>query len=100
VYSDEEIAAVFKALSDKRRIHILKLLQKGETCVCRLQQYCDLGQSGLSYHLKVLSDAGLVCCRQDGKWSHYSLSEKGRDCAVDMLMQLLVTKEDQSVQKC
>ena len=34
-------------------------------------------QSGLSYHMRILSEAGIVNFRQDGKWTHYSINEKG-----------------------
>lgn len=39
-------------------------------------------------HMKILCEFGLVTGRQDGKWTHYSLSEYGRDKAVKMLMRI------------
>ena len=67
-------AALFHALSDETRLGILDLLRDGEHCVCDLQDAFDAAQSRLSYHLKVLKDAGLVTDRKDGRWSYYALA--------------------------
>jgi ArsR family transcriptional regulator len=63
----------FKALSDPLRLRILDRLRGGERCVCELTDALDAGQSLLSFHLKVLKDAGLVTDRRDGRWMHYAL---------------------------
>ena len=82
----QENAKVFKALCDPKRLAILEQLRSGEKCACILQEPMDLTQSGLSYHMKVLCDSGLVVSRQEGKWTHYRLSETGRDKAVKLLL--------------
>ena len=81
-----ENAKVFKALCDPKRLAILEQLRSGEKCACVLQEPMDLTQSGLSYHMKILCDSGLVVSRQEGKWTHYRLSETGRDEAVKLLL--------------
>jgi len=63
----------FKALSDHNRLRILDRLRMGERCVCDLQSVLDEGQSLLSFHLRVLKDAGLVSDRREGRWSYYAL---------------------------
>lgn len=50
------------------------MLLDGEKCVCNLTDALDTGQSRLSFHLKVLKDAGLVTDRRAGRWIHYSLN--------------------------
>lgn len=82
----QENAKVFKALCDPKRLAILEQLRSGEKCACVLQEPMDLTQSGLSYHMKILCDSGLVVSRQEGKWTHYRLSEAGRDKAVRLLL--------------
>ena len=82
----QENAKVFKALCDPKRLAILEQLRSGEKGACVLQEPMDLTQSGLSYHMKVLCDSGLVVSRQEGKWTHYRLSETGRDKAVKLLL--------------
>lgn len=66
-------AYLFHALSDETRLAVLEMLRSGEQCVCDLQSALDVAQSRLSFHLKVLKDAGLVTDRKDGRWSYYSL---------------------------
>ena len=64
---------LFHALSDETRLEIVAMLRRGECCVCDLTQALDAAQSRLSFHLKVLKDAGIVRDRKDGRWVHYEL---------------------------
>ena len=70
-----ELVSVFKALSDATRLRIIKLLENGELCVCHLVAAFDMAQPKISFHLKVLKEAGLVKDRREGKWMHYRLNE-------------------------
>jgi ArsR family transcriptional regulator len=65
---------LFHALSDETRLAIVQRLRSGEKCVCDLTDLLDAAQSRLSFHLKVLKDAGLVSDRKEGRWVHYSLN--------------------------
>jgi ArsR family transcriptional regulator, arsenate/arsenite/antimonite-responsive transcriptional repressor len=67
-------AELFHALSDETRLEIVRRLRSGERCVCDLTDLLDAAQSRLSFHLRVLKDAGLVSDRRDGRWVHYSLN--------------------------
>lgn len=82
----QENAKVFKALCDPKRLAILEQLRSGEKCACVLQEPMDLTQSGLSYHMKILCDSGLVSSCQEGKWTYYRLSDAGREKAVKLLL--------------
>lgn len=93
----QENARVFKALCDPKRLAILEQLRSGEKCACVLQEPMELTQSGLSYHMKILCDSGLVESRQDGKWTHYKLSRSGRDRVVSLLIQITTPDADQAV---
>ena len=64
---------IFHALSDETRLAVVQMLGDGERCVCDLQTALDVAQSRLSFHLKVLKEAGLVTDRKDGRWSYYTL---------------------------
>lgn len=70
----ERAARLFHALSDRTRLSILQRLRLGERCVCDLTDALDAAQSRLSFHLKVLKDAGLVTDRKDGRWMYYTLN--------------------------
>lgn len=67
------LARWFHALSDETRLRVVELLVGGERCVCELQSAVGATQSRLSFHLKVLREAGLVNDRRAGRWVHYSL---------------------------
>ena len=67
------VARWFHALSDETRVRVVELLCGGEQCVCDLQSALGAAQSRLSFHLKVLREAGIVSDRKDGRWVHYSL---------------------------
>ena len=60
------IAQLCNALADETRVEIVARLLDGEKCVCDLTDALETGQSRLSYHLKVLKDAGLVTDRREG----------------------------------
>jgi len=83
-----EQARVFKAFCDENRLRILELLRGGEKCACVLIDKLDMGQSAISYHMKILVESGIVESRQEGKWTHYKLSEQGSTQAVGLLKTL------------
>ena len=96
----QEQAKVFKALCDPKRLAILEQLRGGEKCACVLQEPLDLTQSGLSYHMKILCDSGLVIGRKEGKWTHYSISEKGVKQAKVCLEQLTTLDVEYKNKSC
>lgn len=85
----ESSARVFKALADPKRLQILALLKNGEKCTCVLTGEMGLPQSSLSYHMKILCEAGLVTGREDGKWTHYRLQPAGGQRALALLQDIL-----------
>ncbi|MBP1744501.1 MAG: transcriptional regulator, ArsR family [Firmicutes bacterium] len=73
----KKYASIMKALSDETRIKIFDMVLKEELCACRLLEEFSITQPTLSYHMKILSDSGLVKARKDGVWMRYSASEEG-----------------------
>lgn len=72
--SRETVAALFSALGDETRLDILARLRDGERCVCELTEAIQTSQSRLSFHLKVLKEAGLIKDRPEGRWIYYSIN--------------------------
>ncbi len=66
---------IFKALGDPTRLTIVKLLSKGEHCVCQIIPATGKSQPTTSAHLKILYEAGLVKYRKDGVSVFYSLAD-------------------------
>jgi ArsR family transcriptional regulator len=80
-----QVARWFHALSDETRIGIVRRLAGGERCVCDLQGDLEAAQSRLSFHLKVLKEAGLVRDRKVGRWSYYALNPALLDAMAQFL---------------
>jgi ArsR family transcriptional regulator len=103
--ADEErvgrITALGRALSDPIRVRMLGMMAEGRgccdlpdlgvpadegedpgICVCEFEDYFEMGQSKVSYHVGKLKEAGLVREEKRGKWSFYSLD---RDAARALL---------------
>jgi len=81
-------AGLFHALSDETRLAVLDMLRGGERCVCELQDALGAAQSRLSFHLKVLKEAGLVTDRREGRWSYYALVPDTLGMAHDVIRAL------------
>ena len=86
--TNTEIARVFKAFCDERRLEILALLSDGEKCACKLLEEVDISQATLSHHMKILCDSGVVASRKEGKWTHYSIDKDGTEVAKKLLNEL------------
>jgi DNA-binding transcriptional ArsR family regulator len=63
----------YAALAEPSRRQILDLLRERERSVNELVDHVGLSQPGVSKHLKVLREAGLVAVRPDGKRRFYGL---------------------------
>jgi ArsR family transcriptional regulator, arsenate/arsenite/antimonite-responsive transcriptional repressor len=85
-------AQLFHAMSDETRLAVLEMLRGGERCVCDLQEALDAAQSRLSFHLRVLKEAGLVRDRKEGRWSYYSLVPETLGTAHDVVRALATEK--------
>jgi ArsR family transcriptional regulator, arsenate/arsenite/antimonite-responsive transcriptional repressor len=81
----ERAAQLFHALSDQIRLEVVALLLDGERCVCELMADMNLAQSRLSWHLKTLSDAGIISGRREGRWNYYSLNKEALSEAKELL---------------
>ena len=71
----KEFIKVTKAISDKNRVKILKMLQHKTMCVCEMREALQLAQPTVSKHLKLLEDADLVFSSKDGLWVNYNLAD-------------------------
>lgn len=83
--SRKKSVTLFHALSDETRLALLERLKGGEHCVCELTDAMKAGQSRLSFHLKVLKEAGLIQDRREGRWMYYSLNAD----AIEELQELI-----------
>ena len=66
----------FKALSDEKRLRIVKLLRVKEMCICELMICLDMTQPNLSHHIQILENGGIVNRTKKGKWVYCSLADR------------------------
>jgi len=85
----EKMAKVFKALSDPKRVKIVDMLSCGDMCACLLLKCFEITQPTLAHDMKVLSEAGIVTSRREGKKTFYSLNRKNLQAMNTRLQALL-----------
>ena len=81
-------SALYRLLGDEARLRLLRVLAAERLNVTELTGVLGLAQSGVSRHLGLLKDAGLVGEERDGGFSYYRLSpalESGDAALTTML---------------
>ena len=70
---------LFHALADPARLRIVEAMKSGECAVGDIVERMDIHQSGVSRHLRILAEAGIVQMRPDGQKRLYSLRKEAFD---------------------
>lgn len=73
-YLHGEYVPIFKALADETRLKIVEMLSCGEMCACDILESFHITQPTLSYHMKILTECGLIDGRREGAWIRYSIN--------------------------
>ncbi len=84
----DELASLYKAAGDSLRLEILRLLANQSYGVLELSAIFGTKQSGMSHHLKVLANAGLVATRREGNSIFYRRALPGNDIAANVREQI------------
>jgi ArsR family transcriptional regulator len=87
---DEERARLLTVLAEPQRLRILRLLSRGDQCVCEIESRLAISQNLVSHHLKVLREAGLVVARKEGQFVHYTRNEDRIDEVAQSLKNLIL----------
>ena len=95
-----EYVPVFKAISDETRLRIIDMLSCGQMCACDILERLSISQSTLSYHMKNLTDSGLVNVQRDGAWMRYTLNKERIDQALNFITSISSEEEDCICNKC
>jgi ArsR family transcriptional regulator len=72
----ESLAAALKVLAEPARLRLVSLIaaQPGaEACICNLTEPLGLSQPTVSYHMKVLQEAGVLDRQRRGHWVYFRL---------------------------
>jgi ArsR family transcriptional regulator len=78
IYMNQEngcMLETFKALADSCRLRLTAVLLSGEFTVQELTRIMAMGQSRISRHLKILTEAGVLTVKRQGTWSYYRVNE-------------------------
>ena len=75
----EEAVSLLQVVADPIRWTVLTQLANKSSCVCDLQEHVPIAANLLSYHLKVLREAGLVTSSRRGRWIDYAVAEDALD---------------------
>lgn len=70
---------LFKALSDETRLRLLRILIDHKLSVNELVSVLEMGQSRISRHLRILTEAGLLISHRDGLWVFYQADTEGEN---------------------
>lgn len=73
-----------KALGDETRLKIFHMLSDGELCACDILEEFHITQPTLSYHMKILSESGLINSRKDGIWMKYTINQDALKLLKDL----------------
>lgn len=91
---------LFKALGEPirlRLVHLLAAVKGKELCNCEFVDALEEPQPNVSRHLKILTQAGLLQERRDGRWIYYGLITD--ESAVAALTAVIATLKDQVLQE-
>ncbi len=84
-----ESIKLFKALSDKNRLRILKALQSKVLCNCEIRELLQLANSTVSQHLKILKESEFIIEQKEGKWVNYLINPAPNDKRVSSILSSL-----------
>lgn len=93
-YSYVDHVPAIKALSDETRLKIIDMLSCGQMCACDILEGLSISQSTLSYHMKILSESGIVNAVRDGTWMRYTLNKEKTDEIITFFSSITSDKED------
>lgn len=85
----DNLLKIFKSLSDKNRMRIVKMLQVRSLCVCEITVVLGLSMSTVSAHLSLLKKAGLIDSFKDGRWIYHKLIKNPSSQEIASILPLL-----------
>jgi len=100
LYSYAEYVPALKAVSDETRLKIIDMISCGEICACDILEGLSISQPTLSYHMKILSECGLVNAVRDGAWMRYTLNKEKIDAVIKFIKFITSEKEDCICKRC
>lgn len=91
----DELLKIFKALSDRSRLRIVKMLEVKPMCVCEIREIIGFSMSTISNHLKIITDAGIITSNKEERYKNYELNPD--NSTVQKVLDLLVEISDEEL---
>lgn len=95
----KKVLKLFKLLSDEKRLRILMLLIEKELCVCQIMGVMGISQPLVSRNLSLLSNAGLLSERKDGKLAFYAVKSRLPEATAKIIGLLKEQLKDNEILK-
>jgi ArsR family transcriptional regulator len=96
----QDFSILFKVFSDPTRLKIIHLLLQGETCGCTLIDKLTITQPTLSYHLKMITQAGLATAKREGNWIKHYINREKIEEMISFLESLKTLNQEQCEREC
>ena len=80
---------ITKALCDESRVRALMAVKEHELCVCQIIDLLGLAPSTVSRHMALLTQAGLLTRRKEGRWHFYRAAGAGASPEVQSALRWL-----------
>ncbi len=85
---EDQYLSIFRALSEPLRLEVISLFDDDGSCACTLlEERLPISKSTISYHIKILYEAGLIDIRKEGRFYHYDLRKEVFDYFVPGLLE-------------
>ena len=92
VEGQERLAKTFKALGDETRLRLIaELARRGEVTCGEFAELCACSNSALTYHHRVLSEAGLIKVRRAGQYRMLSLRRESFESLLPGFLERLAS---------
>jgi ArsR family transcriptional regulator len=96
ILQTEELSALCKAAGDPLRVAVLRVLSQDSFGVLELSDIFEFKQSGMSHHLKILLQAGLVTTRREGNSIFYRRADHAKSTDLEILQRELLKATDKT----
>lgn len=90
----KDYVSMLKAISDETRLKIIDMLSCGELCACDILEAFNITQPTLSYHMKILTECGIVTGIRRGAWMNYTLNRDKADELINFISNVTKEKDD------
>jgi len=90
----KDYVPILKAISDETRLKIIDMLSCGELCACDILEAFEITQPTLSYHMKILTECGIVIGVRSGAWMNYTLNKGKADDLINFISNVTRDKDD------